>query len=158
MPMLFISPSPLTVKSITWLAAMLLIDYLAVIIAVIIDFRSGILRARREEKPRTSKGYRQSVEKLSRYLITLLSLSAVDAMLVAAAMLFRSTMGWNIPAFPLFTSIGAIALSLIEGKSVMENSQRRSDFTSAAASASQLLSNTEIRNLIKLLRHLINKN
>lgn len=140
-----------------WLAVMLLIDYFAVITAVMIDLRSGVLRARREGKPRTSGGYRRTVEKLSRYLITLLALSAVDAMLVGAALLFRSTMEWAVPVFPLFTTLGAIALTLIEGKSVMENSQRRQDFSSAAASAAEMLTDTELRRLMSTLRNLINE-
>ncbi len=155
MPMLLISLSPATEKNLIWLALMLLIDYLSVITVVVIDFRSGILRARRERKPRTSKGYRRSVEKIARYLVTLLALTAVDSMLVVSAMLFRSTMEWAVPVFPIFTTVGAIALSLIEGKSVMENSQCRKDFTSAAASATELLTHAELQRLIAAIRRLL---
>ncbi len=155
MPLLSINLSAATVKTLLWLAAMIFVDYAAVISAVMIDLRSGILKSRREGKARTSRGYRRSVEKLSRYLNTLLALSAVDMMIVVACMLFRATMDWSVPVFPLFTTLGAVALSLIEGKSVMENSQRATDFTEAAAKARKILTDTEILALIDTLRTLI---
>lgn len=155
MPMFFSSLSPATLKTLIWLVVMIIVDYAAVITAIMIDFRSGVLRARRRGIPRTSKGYRRSVDKAARYLVTLLASSAIDAMLVAAAMLFRSTMGWAIPVFPLFTTLCAIVLSLIEGKSVMENTQRRADFTSAAASAADMLSDKELQRMIANLNRLL---
>lgn len=154
----FISLSDSTVKNLLWLLAMVSTDYLAVIIAVLIDLRSGTLKAKREGIPRTSRGYRRTVEKLSRYLITLLALSAVDAMIVTAALLLKSTMDWAVPVFPLFTTVGAVALALIEGKSVMENSQRRRDFTDAASEVTTLLNHKEIQKLAETLRKIIKTN
>ncbi|WP_304638375.1 hypothetical protein [uncultured Muribaculum sp.] len=152
---MYLTLSPDTVKSLLWLLAMLFIDYVSVITAVLIDLRSAIMKARRENRPRTSSGYRRTVEKTSRYLTTLIALTIIDAMIVGAALLFRSTMGWSVPVFPLFTTIGAVGLALIEGKSVMENTQRRSDFTSTASSASDFLSDKEFVRLVESLRLLI---
>lgn len=147
--------SSATLHNLAWLLAMLLIDYAAVIAAILVDLRSGTLRARREGRQRTSRGYRCSVDKASRYLITLIALTVVDAMIVSAALMLRSTMQWAIPVFPLFTTLGALALAMIEGKSVMENTQRRTDFTKAAASVNDLLNNKELRKLIASLRELL---
>ena len=151
----FISLSPPLAKSLLWLAVMLMLDYAAVICAVVIDLRSGVIRARREGRRRTSRGYRQTVEKLSRYLVTLLALSAVDALIAGTAMLLVSTMGWNLPVMPLFTTLGALALCFIEGKSVVENTQRRADFTDAASSVADLLTDRELQRLATILRRLI---
>ena len=74
--------SPDTSKTLLWLLTMLLIDYAAVIIAVVIDLRSGLRRARREGQPLTSGGYRRSVDKCLRYLLTLMAFTTVDAMIL----------------------------------------------------------------------------
>lgn len=153
----FINLSPALAKSLIWLAAMLMLDYAAVIVAVVIDLRSGVIRARREGRRRTSRGYRRTVEKLSRYLTTLLALSAVDALIAGTAMLLVSTMGWNLPVMPLFTTLGALALCFIEGKSVVENTQRRSDFTDAASSVTDLLTDADLRRLASTLRDILRR-
>lgn len=149
---------PSIINELQWVTVMLLIDYAAVVAAILIDLRSGVLKAKREGKPRTSKGYRQSVDKTSRYLITLLALSVIDSVVIMASMLFRATMGWDILIFPLFTTLGAIALTLIEGKSVMENVQSRKDFTSAATKATELLNAKELHQLIDAIKTLTTSN
>lgn len=146
--------TPVLAKALVWLAVMLAADYLAVIAAIAVDFRSGILRARREGKPRTSRGYRRTVDKTARYLTTLMALTLVDVILGAAALMLLSTMGWEIPVFPITTTAGAVALSLIEVKSVLENSHRRGEFTEAASAVSDLLTSEEITRLIDILRRL----
>ena len=144
--------SPDTSKTLLWLLTMLLIDYTAVIIAVVIDLRSGLRRARRGGQPLTSGGYRRSVDKCLRYLLTLMAFTTVDAMIVVASMLFRSTRGWAIPVFPFCTTLCGLLLALIEGKSVMENTQRRSDFTETARAALSLLTDEQFTSLIDTLR------
>jgi len=137
-----------------WILCLTLTDYFSVIIAVLIDLRSGTVKARREGKPRTSHGYRRTVEKASRYMTTLLALTMVDVLLTASALLLQATAGWNIPAFPLFTTAGAIGLTLIEVKSVMENSRHKTDVVNAARSLTDLLSNPEITKLIEEIKKL----
>ena len=70
-------------------------------------------------------------------------------------MLLRSTAGWSVPVFPLFTTLGAIAMTLIEAKSVVENSQRKSDYTEAARAINDALDNPELKELLGRLRELI---
>lgn len=149
--------SSVTMAGIFWLLGLLLVDYVAVLVAVVIDLRSGTLKARRNGVPRTSGGYRRTVDKLSRYFITLMALTVIDAMLVVSAMLLRSTMGWSVPVFPLFTTLGAVCLTLIEAKSVMENLQSKTDYTSAADAVAGLLADKSFRALIDALRDVIPK-
>lgn len=141
--------------SLLWLLVLVVMDYVSVTAASLIDLRSALLKAKRSGQPRTSKGYRRTVEKLSRYYVTLMALSVVDGMLVISAMLLRSTAGWSVPVFPLFTTLGAIAMTLIEAKSVVENSQRKSDYTEAARAINDALDNPELKELLGRLRELI---
>lgn len=141
--------------SLLWLLVLVVMDYISVTAASLIDLRSAVLKAKRSGQPRRSKGYRRTVEKLSRYYVTMLALTVVDGMLVISAMLLRSTMGWTIPVFPLLTTLGAIAMTLIEAKSVVENSQRRSDYTDAARAINEALENPELKELVGRLRELI---
>ena len=84
-----ITLAPFIIKSLQWLLALLLIDYTAVTIATLIDLKSGIKKCRRLNIPCTSRGYRRTIDKLSRYYTTLMSLTTIDAMLTATAMLLQ---------------------------------------------------------------------
>lgn len=141
--------------SLLWLLVLVVMDYVSVTAAAMIDLRSALLKAKRSGRPRTSKGYRRTVDKLGRYYVTLMALTVVDGMLVISAMLLRSTSGWTIPVFPLFTTLGAIAMTLIEAKSVVENSQRKSDYTDAARAINDALDNPELKELVSRLRELL---
>lgn len=152
-----ITLSPFIIKAIQWLLALLIIDYAAVTIAAIIDFRSGINKCRRLKIKRTSIGYRRTIDKLGRYYTTLMAQTTIDAMLAATAMLLQSTAGCSIPAFPLFTTIGAIAMTLIEAKSVVENTQQKSDYTSTAQAINQLLEHPDMKILANHLRTILKK-
>lgn len=146
--------SPAAVQSVLLVMILSAIDYCAVFLAVLIDLRSGTLRARREGVPRTSRGYRRTVEKLSGYFVTMLALSVIDALLVLSALLLRVTAGYELPLFPLMTTLGAVGLTLIELKSVMENTRRKSDIMSAARSLSDMLGSKEVRGLVEELKKL----
>lgn len=152
-----ISLSPDTIKSLLWLVAMLVADYLCVIIAVLIDLRSGTMKARRLGIPRTSSGYRRTIDKMMRYVITLLALTAVDAMIVTGAMLLHSTMAWHVPAFPALTTIGAIGIGLIEAKSVVENSQQKQQARDTLRYINRLMADDEVRKLLDTLLNKLNK-
>lgn len=146
--------SPRTATVLLWVLTILLADYLCVVVAVVVDLRSAILHARRRGVPVTSRGYRRSIAKVRRYLATLLALSAVDAMVVLTAMMLRSTMEWQVPAIPLFTTVGALAMTLIEAKSVVENTQDSRQYRDALRSLSRALDDAELRRLIERLRAL----
>ena len=134
-------------SSLAWAVMLLAVDYVAVLACILIDCRSGAMRARREGIPRTSSGYRRTVEKASRYFITLIALTVMDLLVVAAVMLLRVTAGSAIPALPLFSTLGEV-------KSVMENSHRPSDINRAVDSASRLLDDKSLRRLIHTLSEL----
>lgn len=146
--------SPGLSASLIWILALLIADYVSVSLAIAIDLVSGVAKSRREGRRRTSRGYRQSVDKALRYFFTLLALSVIDALIVTAALLLRSTVGWSVPAIPLFTTIGAIALCIIEAKSVMENARHRTELTDTAHAIADALSDPAFQRLIDSIRAL----
>lgn len=146
--------TPAMLQTAAWTVILVLTDYVAVMLAVAVDLRSGTMRARREGRPRTSRGYRRTVDKASRYFVTLLALTIIDVLLVLSVFLLQATAGIHLPAFPLFTTLGAIGLTLIEVKSVMENSRHRKDLQDAARSVNDLLQDPAITELMERLREL----
>lgn len=146
---------PATAVALQWILAILIIDYASVTAAALIDLRSALRKCRREGIRRTSRGYRRTVDKLGRYYTTLMALTVIDAMLAVSAIMLRATAGWSLPAFPLFTTLGAVAITLIEVKSVIENTQRRDDFTSTARAITDMLDTPQFRELADRLRDLL---
>lgn len=146
--------SPAVTHSLMWALAVLAVEYTCVLAAILIDLRSGALKAKRNGLPRTSRGYRRTVEKASRYYITLIALTMLDAMWIAVALALRTDSGWALPVFPFASTAGAAGLCLIEIHSVLENSQKRTDITDAAADMADLLADERITDLIKALKDL----
>lgn len=142
------------VASLQWVALLLVFDFFAVMIATAVDLVSGLRKSRRAGVCARSRGFRRTIDKLLRYFLTLIALTAVDALLILSMLSLRVTMGWSLPLFPLFATIGALAMTLIEVKSVMENSHSKSDLTSAVASASDLLADPAVEHLLETLRSL----
>ena len=146
--------SPDLLRSLAWLLALLTVDYLGVIVAVCVDLHSGLRKASRLGQPRTSRGYRRTVDKGLRYLATLLSLTLVDVIMSLSAMCLRSMTGWNIPVMPLLTTSGALFMMLVEAKSVVENLHSEADLREAARTLSRLLSD---RRLHEIARRIIER-
>ncbi len=128
-----------------FVAALLAADYAGVLAAILADLRSGIAKAKRNGEKRTSKGYRATVDKAGRYYLTLFAMTAIDCMIIAAAVFLRAFSGWNIPPFPLFTTAGAVGLAVIELKSIMENTRSGDSLKEAADLLKSLLKNPEVR-------------
>lgn len=147
--------SPEMLHTFMWITLLMAADYIAVLIAVIIDLRSALMHIRRTAGTPTSRGYRRTITKLSSYYILLLVLSVVDTLLIISAALLQATMQWHIPAFPLLTTVGAFAMTLIEAKSVMENSQKRSDYTDALKTMHKILENPDLRRTLTSLHDLL---
>lgn len=141
-----------TMRTLMWLVALLLVEYGGVFIAIVADFLSGTLKARRDGVPRTSSGYRRSIDKTSRYYVTLLALTVMDSMIVLSALYLKAEIGLGAPAFPLFTTIGAVCMVLIEVKSIMEKSQEKADYVRAFQSLADILSHPSLQKLLHEIR------
>ncbi len=149
-----LSLSAANVGSLAWVTVVVAVSFISVILATLCDLASALRKARSEGRRLRSRGLRQTVDKLLRYLLTLIGLGIVDMLQILSVIALRVTMEWSLPVFPLVTSLGALAMCLIEVKSIMENTHRRSDFTDIAASANDLLTDPAIRSLLETLRRL----
>lgn len=149
-----ISLSQSAVASLIVVAALLVADYLAVIFAVLIDLRSALSLARRNGRKSTSKGFRRSVDKTLRYLLMLLALTVVDSLIVGLIMIVNRH-GLDLPCLPPLTTLGALAICLIEAKSVIENTQDRNDYKQTARALGDALSDPQLRRLVDSLRSLL---
>lgn len=117
-----------TISRLGWIAALVALDYACVMLAVLADLRSGILKARRLKEKRTSGGLRRSVEKAGRYYVLLFAMTLIDAMVCGALLFLAVSDGPSLPPLPLFTTLCAIGLALIELKSIYENSHEKDDY------------------------------
>lgn len=138
-----------TVRLIIGVTAILAVEYVCVLGAVLADLRSGILKARRNGVRRTSRGYRRTVEKLGRYYIMLMAMTFVDVMIIVASLYLKSVAGWNVPPFPWFSTIGAIGLSVIELKSICETSDEKGDYSELLKLLKRLMRDADLRDLLK---------
>lgn len=137
-------------EKLFFIICLVALDYVSVLIAVLADMRSGILKAKRTGETRTSRGYRRTVEKASRYYITLIAMTVIDSMTVSSLIFLSMTGNTTIPPMPLFTTIGAIGLCLIELKSIYENSQVKGDYDSVLKWLQKAFKDPKIRELINL--------
>ncbi|MDE7461245.1 MAG: hypothetical protein K2M85_09255 [Paramuribaculum sp.] len=142
-----------TLRTLSLLALLVGIDYVCVLAALLADLRSGVLKARRTDTPRTSRGLRRTVEKAARYYVTLFAMSVIDALALASAFYLRAVVGWEFPPFPLFTTLGAAGLCGIELKSVYENSREKGDYDTVARTLRRMLTDADFRSrLLDMLR------
>ncbi len=126
------------------IAALVAVDYVCVLLAVLADLRSGILKARRQGVKRTSKGLRRSVEKAGRYYVMLFAMTLIDAM-VCGALLVAAADGPSLPPLPVFSTLGAVGLAMIELKSIYENAQDKSDYDRIIGQLRKLLDDPVIK-------------
>jgi len=123
-----------------WLAFAL---YFTVLLAVAADFMSGVRNAKRNGIPRTSKGFRQTVDKLGRYYNVLLAISLVDVMQMASVWYMETYYRWYVPLFPILTLICTVGLCLIEIKSIYENTEDKAKMKEAAQLFGTLIKNRD---------------
>ena len=135
------------------LVAMMSVDYICVLLAVCADLCSGIMRSRRKGLAITSRGLRRSVDKLGRYYVTLFALSVTDSMILAATLYLNLFSALELTPFPVLTTLGALALAIVEVRSITENTRSRTDLVSAAKTLRALLEDPQARSLArKILR------
>lgn len=134
-------------SSAALLAALIAIDYIGVLIAIVADLRSGLAKAKRCGAKLTSRGFRATVDKAGGYYLTLFAMTAIDVMIIASVLFLRKFSGWNLPPFPVFTTVGAVGLGIIELKSIMENTRSGDNLAEAAKLMKSLLKNPDLREI-----------
>jgi len=116
----------LTTTFIMWLAA----TYVCVLVAIAVDFASGVRKARRAGIATTSRGYKMTCDKAVKYFLPMLCLSCIDfiASVFFAAPFLTMAMG----AFNIFC----------EWKSVMETTHEKAEMRRAAEGIRLIVENS----------------
>lgn len=87
------------------------------------DFWAGIRKAKQRNEKMTSNGWRRTVDKIARYYNMLLALVVVDCMQICGVWYLDNFYDYHIPIFPFVTMLGAMAVAIIEVKSILEKAE-----------------------------------
>lgn len=115
----------LTLDNFTPQLTILSIVYILVFFVIMLDLGSGLAKAKRRGKLRSSYALRKTVDKLVRYFSMLLVISAIDAVQMLAVAQWDIATGHKIPCLPALTFLAAIFVGFIELKSIYENSEEK---------------------------------
>ena len=110
-----------------WLA----LAYIAVIIAMAVDFVAGLRKAKQAGIASTSRGYKMTTEKAAKYFLPMLCLTCVDVMTSVI-----------LPA-PFFTMLMGGFNIFCEWKSVMESTHDKQEMRDAANTLNVIVKNKD---------------
>ena len=99
--------------------------YVLVFFVVMLDLVSGLGKAKRRGKLRSSYALRKTVDKLVRYFSMLLVITAIDTVQMLAISQWDISTGHKIPILPFLTFLAAMFVGFIELKSIYENSDEK---------------------------------
>jgi NADH:ubiquinone oxidoreductase subunit 3 (subunit A) len=91
----------------------------------LMDFRSGIRKAKERGEKITSDGWKRTTKKLTQYYNMLLALVVVDMMQIVCLWYLNTYQGYGLPLFPAMTLIGSLVVALIEIKSIREKADEK---------------------------------
>lgn len=120
----------------------LAIVYVLVFFVIMLDLISGLQKAKRRGKLRSSYAMRKTVDKLVRYFSMLLVITAIDAVQMLAISQWDLSTGHQLPILPFLTFLAAMFVGFIELKSIYENSDEKEQarIEDAAEDVGKLLS------------------
>lgn len=125
--------------------------YIIASIAVLLDLRSGIAKAKQRGEYRSSFKFRKTCQKFNEYGNTLLILTIVDVLIMVFEDVLTMQMHWTLPNIPIFTFLGAIGVCYIEYKSIREKAEDKHKFEEAEAF---LINLAKEKNVLELLQKL----
>lgn len=105
--------------------SVLSIVYILVFSVIMLDLVSGIMKAKRRGKLRSSYALRKTVDKIVRYFSMLLVITAIDVVQMLAVSQWDVSTGHHIPILPFLTFLAAMFVGFIELKSIYENSEEK---------------------------------
>lgn len=125
---------------------LLVIYYSGVLVAIVSDLVSGLRKARLRGERCSSSGLRRTVDKIGRYYLALFSMTVIDVMLIAALRQLGESGTSPFPPFPYLTTLGALALAVIELKSICERADEKGDLRRNIRELIDLLTRLRFRN------------
>lgn len=96
------------------------LEYIVVFVAICADLFAGLRKAKKENKLRTSFGFRKTLDKILQYYGVLFFLSFIDILQMYLVGGLINEIGWKLFAFPIITFIGTIYICIIEYRSIKE--------------------------------------
>ena len=123
----------LELPRLAFVLALMIGEYVLVLLAVAADLWSGVRKARQRGEARRSKALRLTIDKLCRYYNALFALTVIDVMQIAAVEYLRVACGYPLPLFPLLTLIGAVGIAIIEVRSIHEKAEEKHQAETEAA-------------------------
>lgn len=112
-------------EQFTTQTSILAVVYVLVFFVVMLDLVSGISKAKRRGKLRSSYALRKTVDKLVRYFSMILVITAIDTVQMLAVSQWDLATGHRIPCLPFLTFLAAMFVGFIELKSIYENSDEK---------------------------------
>ena len=108
-------------SQIIFLLVILLVLYVAPIMAALIDLRVAIKRVKSNGGEIESDRLKDTPKKISNYLLFIFTLTVVDIIQMLLVHYLRTFYGWeSIPMLPLLSAIASIGCCCIEIKSIYE--------------------------------------
>lgn len=122
-------------------ARWIIITYGAVTVAMIVDFITGIRRAKKAKIATRSRGYKMTCTKAAKYFLPMLCLTCIDLI------------GTVIMPCPAFTMIMAAFNIFCEWKSVMETTHDKEEIREAESTFNVIIKNKD--DIAKLISELL---
>ena len=118
-----------------------LLCYVVDIVAIIVDLRAGIKKAKQRGEYRSSTGYRRTIEKAIKYFNFLIFGLLFDTLQITVCYLLHNQVGSNLPNIPFITIIFAVGILIIEVKSVYEKAENKTknEIKDAAKTAQEVI-------------------
>ena len=119
----------------------ILLCYVVDIVAIIIDLRAGIKKAKQRGEYRSSTGLRRTIEKATKYFNFLIFGLLFDTLQITVCYLLHNQVGCNLPNIPFITIIFAVGILIIEVKSVYEKAENKTknEIKDAAKTAKEVI-------------------
>lgn len=96
------------------------LEYIVIFVAICADLFAGIRKARKENKLRTSFGFRKTLDKILQYYGVAFFTTFIDILLIYIINGIGTELGWKIFAFPIMTLIVTFYVCFIEYRSIRE--------------------------------------
>lgn len=116
-------------------AVIMLIFYVMQILMILADLWSGVRKAKRAGDYIASSKLRRTVDKVCKYYNMTLLLTLVDVVLIVSIQHYNEVAGATLPCFPLFTLLATLLVAGIEGKSIFEKLDRKTQVAAGEAAS-----------------------
>ena len=105
----------------------ILLEYIVILLAIIADLITGVNKAKREGKLRTSYGFRKTLSKMSQYFGAAFWATFIDVLQMYLILGFNNETNHRIFMFPFVTLILTFYVCVIEYKSIRENRETKTN-------------------------------